>query len=91
MNLQEEYVHLVSCIGSLNVAWNILYNIKKSHGNSLVNPAFQFALIEYSKPYKKSYGEVIRIHKLGNELLLVCDILHSFLNTVYLVFALCPI
>ena len=68
MNLEEEeYVHLVSCIASLNEAWNILHNVKKSHSKSLVNPAFQFALIEYSKPYKKSYDEVKRIHKLGNE------------------------
>ena len=68
MNLQEEeYAHLVSCISSLNEAWNVLHNIKKNHGNSLVNPAFQFALVEYSKPYKNSFGEVKRTHKLGNE------------------------
>jgi hypothetical protein len=44
-----------------------LHNVKKSHGDSLANPAFQFALIEYSNPYEKSYGEVKRVHKLGNE------------------------
>ena len=68
MNLQEEeYVHLVSCTGNLNEAWQILHNVKNNRGNPLVNSAFQFALIEYSKPYKKSYGEVKRIYKLENE------------------------
>jgi hypothetical protein len=64
---EEEYVHFVSCIGNFNEAWQILQNIKKSNGNLLVNPAFQFALIEYSKPYKKSYGEAKSIHKLENK------------------------
>ena len=64
---EEEYVHFVSCIGNLNEAWKILHNIKENDGCVLVNPAFQFALIEYSKPYKKSYGEIKKFHKLEND------------------------
>jgi hypothetical protein len=67
MNQQEtEYAHIVSCIGNLNEAWLILHNIKKNNGNPLVNPSFQFALIEYSKPYKKSYDENKQVYKLEN-------------------------
>jgi len=67
MTQLEEYVHLLTCIDNLNEARQILLNIKKSSDNPLVNPAFQFALIEYSKPYKKSRGEVKPNHKLENE------------------------
>ena len=67
MTQLEEYAHLLTCIDNLNEARQILLNIKKSSDNPLVNPAFQFALIEYSKPYKKSRGEVKPNHKLKNE------------------------
>lgn len=53
---EEEYVHFVSCIDDLNNAWRTLNEIKNHIGHSLVAPAFQFALIEYSKPYRTSYG-----------------------------------
>lgn len=53
---EEQYVHLVSCIDDLNSAWRILRQIKECHGHPLVGPAFQFALIEYSKPYRTSFG-----------------------------------
>jgi len=55
---EEEYVHFVSCIDDLNDAWRLLQEIKQCKGNSLVGAAFQFALIEYSKPYKVSIGTV---------------------------------
>ncbi len=64
---EEHYVHFVSCIQNLNEAWGILQDIKQNKGNRLVGPAFQFALIEYSKPYKKSRGHVKRDHKFENE------------------------
>ncbi|MBU1420055.1 MAG: hypothetical protein KKI15_16340 [Proteobacteria bacterium] len=56
---EEKYLHFVSCINDLNNAWRLLHKIKKTHeGNSLAGAAFQFALIEYSKPFKTSFGAV---------------------------------
>jgi hypothetical protein len=57
---EEQYVHFASSIENLNNAWNILKAIKKRKINSLVGAAFQFALIEYSKPYLKSRGMVLK-------------------------------
>lgn len=57
MTDQEEwFVYFVSCIDRLNNAWQILQEIKRQGGHPLVGPAFQFALVEYSKPYTVSYG-----------------------------------
>lgn len=56
---EEKYLHFVSCIDDLNNAWRLLREIKECQGNSLVGAAFQFALIQYSKPYKCSYGSVL--------------------------------
>lgn len=68
MNEQEEkYLYFAFCIDSFNNAWRILNEIKHQKGNSLVGYAFQFALIEYSKPYKTSYGNVVKHHKLSEE------------------------
>jgi hypothetical protein len=67
---EEQYIHFVSSIDDLNSAWRILQEIKRSQNNSLVGPAFQFALIEYSKPYRTSYGVALNakgkplVHKL---------------------------
>src|SRR5215510_4802683 len=66
MNKQEEkYLHFAFSIDSLNNAWRILNEIKNQQGNSLIGYAFQFALIEYSKPYKASFGNVVKHHKLS--------------------------
>lgn len=51
---EEKYIHFVSCIDNLNRAWKILQDICKNKDNNLAGSAFQFALIEYSKPYKYS-------------------------------------
>ena len=40
--------------------------IKKQEGNNLIAPAFKFALIEYSKPYKISRGVKKRSYKLDS-------------------------
>lgn len=54
---EERFVHLVSCIRDLNSAWRLLNEIKRSKERTpLVGAAFQFALIEYSKPYRSSHG-----------------------------------
>ena len=53
---EEHFVHFVSCITWLNNAWRLLNTIHKQPDNSLVIPAFRFALIEYCKPYKLSHG-----------------------------------
>lgn len=62
---EEQYIHFVSCINNLNEAWRILQIIKQSNDNPLIGPAFQFALIEYSKPYFESRGVVKTNHRLG--------------------------
>lgn len=53
---EEEFVHFVSCIASLNNAWRLINIIKAESGNLLVGPAFRYALVEYSKPYRDSRG-----------------------------------
>jgi hypothetical protein len=53
---EEEFVHFVSCIASLNNAWRLINSIKSESGNPLVGPAFRYALVEYSKPYRESRG-----------------------------------
>jgi hypothetical protein len=53
---EKEFVHFVSCIESLNNAWRLINVIKAERDNPLVGPAFRYALIEYSKPYRESRG-----------------------------------
>jgi hypothetical protein len=89
MNLQEEqYIHFASSMDNLNHAWRILQEIKGCEGNSLISPAFQFALIEYAKPYRISYSELKKrkldsrhippIHLgLHNRLLVARDKIHA--------------
>jgi hypothetical protein len=55
---EEQYVHFVSSTDNLNNAWRILQEIRQCKGSPLVGPAFQFALVEYSKPYRYSRGTV---------------------------------
>ena len=55
-NEEEEFIHFRSCIERLNSARNILLLIQEHNDHPLVGPAFQFALIEYCKPYLNSYG-----------------------------------
>ena len=72
MNEQEEqYIYFVSSIESLNNAWIILQEIRKIENKSfLIGAAFRFALIEYSKPYKTTYGVIqktnIKSNKIAN-------------------------
>lgn len=75
MKEQEEiYIHLANSIDSLNRVWRILNKIKQEKDNALASYAFEFALIEYSKPYKDSNsayqnekGKPVRKYKLGTE------------------------
>lgn len=53
---EEAFVHFVCCTDWLNNAWRLLNVICTQQGNRLIGPAFQFALIEYSKPYGISRG-----------------------------------
>lgn len=57
---EERYIHFVSCIRNLNNAWRILQEIKNSKKipPAILNAAFRFAAIEYSKPYRDSLGKV---------------------------------
>lgn len=67
MTPQEKYLHFTSCIENLNNAWRILKEIKRSDKHALLGPAFQFALIEYSKPYKLSYVNDTESHQLDTK------------------------
>ncbi len=64
---EEEFVHFVSCIQDLNTSWKILKLVRRRKKNSLGFAAFRLALIEYSKPFKESYGKVKAKHRLGIE------------------------
>ena len=56
---REYFVFFRESIWHLNTAWRILTEIKTGAGTPiLVNAAFQFALIEYCKPYKRSDGNI---------------------------------
>jgi hypothetical protein len=59
----EEFIHFFFAIDHLNEARNILLRIKDNPNSPLVSPAFRFAIIEYSKPYKNSEGNEKR-HRL---------------------------
>jgi hypothetical protein len=65
---EERYIHFVSSIDNLNKAWRILQEIRDYKGSPLVGPAFQFALVEYSKPYRNSCGTLGKgvKYKLGD-------------------------
>jgi hypothetical protein len=54
---EEDFVHYVDCIDSLNRAWSILQELGTIERPSPIRgAAFLFALIEYSKPYTRSDG-----------------------------------
>jgi hypothetical protein len=55
-NQEETFVHFECCITSLNNTRDLLNMIDTQAGNPLVGPAFRFALVEYCKPYTRSYG-----------------------------------
>ncbi len=52
----EQYIHFVACITSLNNAWHTLMLIDTQRANPLIAPAFRFCLVEYCKPYNASQG-----------------------------------
>ena len=57
---EEEFLHLANSIENLNSSWRILKEIVEVKSSPvLLNAAFQYALIEYSKPYRYSCGEVL--------------------------------
>lgn len=71
---QEEYIHFVSCMKNLNNALNIFQELKipKKLPPVIFNASFQYAIIEYAKPYKVSKGETLNSrekpeHKLDNK------------------------
>ncbi len=58
MNQDNElYIHRRYCAVNFQNALILLEELKlTTHSSLIVNAAFQFALIEYSKPYKVSHG-----------------------------------
>ncbi|MBL8098943.1 MAG: hypothetical protein JNK81_07160 [Anaerolineales bacterium] len=59
--IEEKYIHFVSCIKNLNNAWVIFQELKKNKGipPAISIAALRFALIEYSKPYKDTIGNIL--------------------------------
>jgi hypothetical protein len=55
---EEEYVHFAVCIRQLNYVWTVLNRIKTESGNSLIGPAFRFALVAYATSYNRSDGRI---------------------------------
>jgi hypothetical protein len=54
---EEDFVHYVECIESLNRAWSILQDLGAVERPSAIHAAaFRFALIQYAKPYTVSKG-----------------------------------
>ena len=54
---EEAYVHYAECINSLNRAWQILVELRAIGRKTAIHAAaFNFALIEYAKPYTRSDG-----------------------------------
>lgn len=65
--MNEQYAHFRYCIYDLNKARDILQDIRDNRGNPLCSHAFEFALVTYSKPYRRRYGLTIRRHKLNEK------------------------
>jgi hypothetical protein len=63
---EERFIHFSCCVAWLNNAWRLLNVIREEAASPLIAPAFRFALVEYSKPYKHSRG-VTKSFKLGTE------------------------
>ena len=61
---EERYIFIDSCIQNLQEAHSILKVIKKEPENKLKVPAFNYALILYSMPYRKSRGTHLKNHIL---------------------------
>lgn len=54
---EEDFIHYVECINSLNQAWNILQELGSVEKRSVTHAAaFRFALVQYSTAYTRSDG-----------------------------------
>lgn len=60
----EEFIFFQDCLNSLNAAWQIVNTLQavEDANTTLRWAAWRMALVEYSRPYKTSYG--IKIPKL---------------------------
>ncbi|SDX33164.1 hypothetical protein [Nitrosomonas oligotropha] len=57
MSKDEEYVYYQESITSLNRAWRTICELENTKfGGAIWSAAYRMALIEYCKPFKKSYG-----------------------------------
>jgi hypothetical protein len=63
----EEFIHLESSIEDLNLAWRILNLIGEAKENTLIGPAFQFAIVAYARPYTRADGILKKFHKLDEK------------------------
>ena len=53
----EDYIHLNDSITSLNKAWKLLVELSNTNEKTLITrAAFELAIIEYAKPFKRSRG-----------------------------------
>ncbi|TXI40976.1 MAG: hypothetical protein E6Q59_02830 [Nitrosomonas sp.] len=65
MSKDEEYVHYQESITSLNRAWRTICELENTKsGGAIWSAAYRMALIEYCKPFKKSYGSNNKRHSL---------------------------
>lgn len=61
----EAYIFDQECLTSLNNAWRIVSTLQKVDTDRVLTwAAYRMALIEYSKPFKCSFGEGERRHRL---------------------------
>lgn len=62
---EEEFIHFRMCISAVNNAWCIFTALlEEKNSNELFGSSFRYALIEYSKPYRESRGEVKKRRRL---------------------------
>lgn len=56
MNLDEEYIHYQEGLTSLNRAWRTLCELEKTpSGSAIWSAAYRMAVVEYCKPFTKSW------------------------------------
>jgi len=61
----EAYIHYQECITSLNSAWQTLGKLEELSVHPVLRSAsYHMALIDYAKPFTKSYGKDGRTHQL---------------------------
>lgn len=53
---EQNYIHLEYCSRDLNSSWRTLHLVKQNTESPLASAALCYAIIEYARPFKRSYG-----------------------------------